>query len=93
MELPIEQPIGLPIELPIAYCLLPIELPIVLPIAYWLKVAPIAHWPKSGLAWGAKGPGPDRLGLLHFQKVQYLIVFNLKSQSHIQIMTAFLQCF
>ena len=32
-------------------------------------------------------------GGVHFQKVQYLIVFNLKSQRHIWFMTAFLQCF
>ena len=50
---------------------------------------------RTGLAWGAKGPGPgrlglgakgpgpDRLGLLHFQKVPYSIVFNLKSRNHI----------
>ena len=38
---------------------------------------------RAGLAWGAKGPGPDRLGLLHFQKVQYLIVFNLKGRNNI----------
>ena len=48
---------------------------------------------RTGLAWGAKGPGPDRLGLLHFQKVPYLIGFNLRSRNHIEIMTAFLQCF
>ena len=51
----------------------------------------------AGPGGGAKGPGPDRLGFrpfrpglggwgrggVHFQKVPYLIVFNLKSQSHI----------
>ena len=55
-------PLAQPIVSPIA---LLIALPIVLPIAL-----PIP------LAWGAKGPGPDRLGLLHFQKVPYSIVFN-----------------
>ena len=53
---------------------------------------------RTGLAWGAKGPGPGRLGFglggqgswaglvwvwLHFQNVQYLIVFSLKNQRHI----------
>ena len=44
----------------------------------------------AGPAWGAKGRGPDRLGFglggqgswagPAFQKVPYLIVFNLKTQ-------------
>ena len=53
-------------------------------------------------AWGvgkggaAGGPGPGRLGSglgVNFQKVQYLIVFNLKSESPILIMTAFYSVF
>ena len=58
-----------------------------MPIAYWLVEASGLVLPRvlgrAGLAWGAEGPGPDRLGLLHFQKVPYLIVFNLRSRGHI----------
>ena len=49
------------IELPIV---LPNVLPIVLPIE--LPIEPLRRprvLGRAGLAWGAKGPGPDRLGL------------------------------
>ena len=44
---------------------LPIELPIVLPI-----VLPIGLGGRAGLvlAWGAKGPGPGRLGFEYFEE-------------------------
>ena len=48
-------PIELPIVLPIV---LPIELPIVLPIV--LLIVMLIVLP---IVWGAKGPGPGRLGL------------------------------
>ena len=54
---------------------MPIVLPIVLPIRSEGIGGPRVLG-RAGLAWGAKGPGPDRLGLLHFQKVQYSIVFK-----------------
>ena len=69
IELPIVLPIVLPIELPIV---LPIEL--LLPAARRCHCPSLgAHWvllggPRVlgrtglGLAWGAKGPGPGRLG-------------------------------
>ena len=76
------------------FIVLPIEWPIVLPIVLptgpgvECLLAPVwtglFWWPIGpGVDYWTKGPGPDRLGLLHFQKVQYLIVSNLKSQSRI----------
>ena len=66
--LPIVLPIVLPIELPIAYCLLPITYMYV--YTYIWPIGQTGAWlggprvlRRTGLVWGAKGPGPDRLGL------------------------------